>query len=154
MSDNNDVWEFVAEQAWLARASIDCHRCSARTSVYGLYVRDALEQELPDRDAARRVDGFLHYVSELDAKTEQMLLANTRLSPDESKSARQVYWMNHCERCDARIGDHYIFSIPDEAFFPTGAAGQRAIHYDRLGHMLRAVGNVGEVSFGPAEPDA
>lgn len=143
-------WEFVAEQAWLAHSQLVCHACLAITPVVGLYVRDSFERELADPEQVRRVDGFLHYVTQLDEDTELLAIRQrSRLWPDNSNTARLRYWMNHCEHCGAAQGDHYVFSTPGDAFFPTDDAGVRALRYERLSHTLRATGRIGEVSFGP-----
>ena len=38
--------------------------------------------------------------------------------PDFSKTIAETYWMNHCQECDAKIGDWFVHK-PGEAFFPT-----------------------------------
>jgi hypothetical protein len=38
--------------------------------------------------------------------------------PEDSKRLEQRYWMNHCRKCGAKIGDRYEHK-PGEAFFPT-----------------------------------
>ena len=35
----------------------------------------------------------------------------TRLSADHSHTVRETYVMNHCEKCEAKIGDYYLFDL-------------------------------------------
>jgi len=41
-----------------------------------------------------------------------------KFRPDFSKTIAETYWMNHCQECDAKIGDWFVHK-PGEAFFPT-----------------------------------
>lgn len=44
--------------------------------------------------------------------------AGAKVAKDDSFSLGERYWMNHCENCGAKIGDHYL-QKPGLAFFPT-----------------------------------
>ena len=36
--------------------------------------------------------------------------------PDFSKTTGASYWMNHCQHCDALMGDHFLHMEPDGPF--------------------------------------
>jgi hypothetical protein len=48
----------------------------------------------------------------------------TAFYPDNSHTLGMTYWMNHCQRCGAKIGDHYLHHEPDGPFF-SGPGGNR-----------------------------
>ncbi len=48
-----------------------------------------------------------------------------------SKTASARYYMNHCA-CGAQLGDFYMHSEPDGAFFPTTRNAARAIRLREL----------------------
>ena len=37
---------------------------------------------------------------------------------DWSNTTESFYYMNHCTKCSARLGDFFLHSEPDHAFFP------------------------------------
>jgi hypothetical protein len=39
--------------------------------------------------------------------------------PDNSRTLGVTYWMNHCQQCGKKIGDHYLHREPEGPFFST-----------------------------------
>jgi hypothetical protein len=100
-----------AASYFLAEAARNCWRCQARSRVFGicllgyetLYVDDD-----PTNDCWEATDApaILSYVTFL-ADPAPMRLKN--LAPhyrsDFSQTTQSFYWMNHCDRCGAKLGD-------------------------------------------------
>lgn len=111
---------------YLVLSEHGCWRCHKITPVI------SLATERIDMDAT-------HLLGEEDdqeenAETEFFVLSNITTLPDKvlstvqeycpgyrytySRSANTSYFMNHCLRCDAPLGDFYMHDEPGAAFFP------------------------------------
>ncbi len=97
-----------------------CHECGCIVPVFaplliGPFQGDSLLPLNPDEDSAmlRRPQVV---PPELAAVLTKASHGNYR--PDFSKTVAETYWMNHCQECDAKIGDWFVHK-PGEAFFPT-----------------------------------
>jgi hypothetical protein len=71
---------------------------------------------------------LLKYIRAMpDALAEQLGPdVRQRWRPDDSQTARQTYWMNHCELCDAKQGEHFL-QAPDGPFWPATGAEHDAL---------------------------
>lgn len=105
-----------------------CWRCKEMTTVFGILLppgheecesfvdddeNETLEWEQKDWNV---VPCFVKNLSELASK-EIRLIANCYFL-DSSKTYGSSYWMNHCEKCGAKIGDNYIHGHPGTALNP------------------------------------
>ena len=45
-------------------------------------------------------------------------ISKGKLRKDHSHTVGGEYFMNHCQHCDAKLGDHFLFGEPGGAFFP------------------------------------
>jgi hypothetical protein len=105
----------------LAVSSVDCWTCGKPTSVFALIV-PAGGTAIDDGD-----DGESGLVTELTALNEVEQVGaelGTKLATqaptfrlDTSKTLGAMYWMNHCQACGAKIGDHFLHRESDGPFF-------------------------------------
>jgi hypothetical protein len=130
MSDDEGM---TCGSVYLLRAMGRCHACDQPTSLFALMAlapftfADDEEEPLDD-------DGFmLRNLVDVDAALVPLLAEHTGglLRPDDSQTARLTYWMNHCEHCDAKQGDHFVQG-PDGPFWPYTDEESDAIEGVRL----------------------
>ena len=114
---------------YVLTASHQCHECAEATSVHALLLRGPFEVEgYPGVDPAEE-GALLMYPSAVPTDVAEAMSAVSagRWHLDVSRTYGDSYYMNHCEHCGAKIGDHYL-SEPEEAFFPlTEAQGARIL---------------------------
>ncbi len=111
-------------------APMTCWSCHRQTRV-GLLSPAAQVQVLDDEEdgsewTALSSEVVLTYVSFVDTTLQKGIAAAfPMLRLDDSNTVGARYWMNHCEQCEARIGEHFIHSDPDGPFFawPRAAIG-------------------------------
>src|SRR6185437_14792060 len=115
------TWNFVG-------ASRECWRCEALTSVFAIVLPSGHETLIAEDDprADRWVRGewsvLLSYVGDVPrcvAAEFQMIAPQYRV--DHSRTIGSSYWMNHCEHCDAKLGDFETIEEPD-TFYKLGPA--------------------------------
>lgn len=99
---------------YLARSPESCWKCGSETAVFCIAAAGFIE----DND---EVNGFVTFSnlgfcentirSEIEAYAPLYRVAN-------SKQADSHYYMNHCEHCNAKMGDFYMHNEPEGAFCP------------------------------------
>jgi len=113
---------------FLAKTRRDCWRCSAATRVVAIVLPTGHEALYAADDPANdcwqvsREPVVLSYVGALPkplAVRLQPLAPHYRI--DSSQTTGTSYWMNHCERCAAKLGDFETVCEYDAAFSPTTA---------------------------------
>jgi hypothetical protein len=107
----------------LATGTRHCWRCQATTRVFAIMLpagyEDLFIAEDPDDDHWQVGDEptVLSYVSGLDESVAARL---RQLAPryrvDYSQTTRSFYWMNHCEYCEAKLGDFETIQEFDSPF--------------------------------------
>jgi hypothetical protein len=114
-----------ADRYLLLVTTRDCWRCEAKTQVFGIALPEGYEalqfqyeNDEDDDDAAEPVEYWragpqltvLSYVKDVtDAVARRLQILAPRYRIDLSQTTRSFYWMNHCEHCDAKLGDHETF---------------------------------------------
>ena len=99
-----------------------CWKCGKRTSVIALAASGV------EDDEKRKFNSFstLSDVEQIPQRL-QTLIDKKYLNyyMDYSKTAESYYFMNHCEHCEAKLGDFFLHCEPDGAFFPTTEAAAK-----------------------------
>ena len=111
-----------------------CHACKGETPLFAMMALPPFTFADPDEEAMddggfmlRNVDGMSERViAKLDRSAQRLWRR------DFSFTAGESYWMNHCERCDAKQGDHHVQG-PDGPFWPYTPAQMAAIKAERVG---------------------
>lgn len=108
---------------FLASSSRRCWRCQKETAVHGfmlpaghetLFVGDEPDEDCWEVAEEPSVVSYIGYLSPGPARAIQGITRHYRL--DHSKVTNTFYWMNHCECCGAKLGDHDTFDEPGEGF--------------------------------------
>lgn len=108
-----------------------CWRCSEVSRVYCLGT-SSINDEQHDDDG-QPYDNIVENENDLidvcdlediDARLLPLLKQHaSTYRPAFSKTKDSKCWMNHCEHCDAKIGDFFLHSEPGGAFFPMSEDG-------------------------------
>ena len=100
-------WFFIME------ASRDCWKCKARTAVVGFALPRGFEI-FEDEDGGwvgQGGPGIVFWVDRLAANVvAQVQRINGRYRIDFSQTLKVRYWINHCQHCDAKLGDNYLYN--------------------------------------------
>jgi hypothetical protein len=116
--------EFEADAAYVLNGEHVCHECGAVTQVFGLMLVGPFRGTTAvlgpeDEDEAPLLRRAKEIPNTLAAVITERSSGHFRI--DFSNTVGERYWMNHCEACDAKIGDWFVHK-PGEAFFPTNDA--------------------------------
>lgn len=141
---SRDYRPFVCEAVYVLNALGRCYKCRATTRLWALMALppfhndDANDPEFDDEDCP-----MLTEIEAMPASLEALVAArtNNHWRADRSDTAGSTYWMNHCEHCDARQGDHFVHG-PEGEFHPNDDQAEDAIHAERVGgpHSFDGVG--------------
>lgn len=124
MGTNDLPVEFEADAAYVLNGEHVCHECGAVTQVFGLMLIGPFRGQTAalgpeDDDEAPLLRRATEIPNALAAVITERSLGHFRI--DFSNTLGDRYWMNHCEACDAKIGDWFVHK-PGGAFFPTNDA--------------------------------
>lgn len=118
---------------YVVESTSDCWNCSNRTRVFAFmlpeeheefeYVYDEDEEfELEHNLGEWRCHEYrgnvasVHSMSPAVSKQMRRFTSNFKLA--YSKAAGSRYFMNHCEQCGTKLGDHFMHGEPGGAFVP------------------------------------
>lgn len=110
-----------------------CHACGEGTRLFALMALPPFEVPDDDEELAGEGGLMLSYIDQMPMPLAVQISAQTqdRWRSDYSRTARWGYWMNHCEACDAKQGDHFVHG-PEGPFWPYTDAEMDAIGAVRL----------------------
>lgn len=101
---------------FLVESQERCWKCSSFSKVY-CFAASGFTDEAGDYD----YDGFTTFsnVQLLSQNLEDIVKTHAeKYKPDHSKTASALYYMNHCQHCNAKLGDFYMHNEPSGAFQP------------------------------------
>lgn len=126
----NDV---LIAPIYLRRSTEPCYKCHAVSEVFCLGATAVRDIEVDDdgtvyRDENDNLPGLVN-VNNLEQLVTGLAASLARHAPryrlDHSQTQRAQVWINHCEHCNAKLGDFFLHNEPDGAFFPTSAEDSR-----------------------------
>jgi DNA polymerase-3 subunit epsilon len=121
------LWRTILSTRFLlARSFTSCWKCAQRTEVFALVIPpnhtviDRLSGPMATK-VSEYIDGIptvLKYTQRISNEaTDYLASVAPRYRKDFSKTTQSIYWANHCEMCDALIGDFPQHFEPSGAFF-------------------------------------
>ncbi|WP_156479896.1 hypothetical protein [Collimonas pratensis] len=105
----------------LAESVEECWSCGSGTRVFAILlpeIEKGAKAGVEDDTSAPTPCSLSNVGDVNDAVETYLKRLSPHFFPDDSHSAGQTYWMNHCEHCSNKIGDFYLHSKPGHAFFP------------------------------------
>lgn len=128
----------VCQAVYLLQGLGECYRCKETTRMFALMALPPFSFE-GEQDHVLDDDGpMLREVNELPESLVQALrpMSGSLWREDHSQTAGATYWMNHCEHCDAKQGDHFVQG-PNGPFWPNDAVEMQAIEALRIDGPFR-----------------
>ena len=99
---------------------IRCHKCKQNTEVYALFLPSGFKYRHPGSAigwSTSKTGALFSSVTDLQLEvSQQVRKVATGYRPDTSLDKGLAYWMNHCNHCGTRIGDHYLHSKDEGPF--------------------------------------
>lgn len=130
---------------YLAESSRDCWRCARHTPVVAIALPPGHQELYIEDDAAddhwEPVDlaALLLYIADMPEPIPARLRP---LAPhyriDFTQATETFYWMNHCEHCDAKLGDFETLEECNTAFNPMASEGAAAIQLHEFAEPFTA----------------
>jgi len=134
-----------ASSYFLATTKRDCWRCTTLTRVVALVL--PVEHEVffvgdDPADDCWQVAGeptVLSYIKHLaDSVAARLHREAPYYRVDFSQTTEDFYWMNHCRRCEAKLGDFYTFDTPGRGFAPRTLEEAAAICLEEVPEIFSA----------------
>jgi hypothetical protein len=143
------IWNVRSDYFFIAKTRVKCWKCKQVTAVYGVIL--PIGHELLDSDKEKNLDILvkrhfvttLSYISWLHPDTEGIL---KRDLPDHRYSVEENCYANHCDYCNAKQSDFYLFCEPGQGFHPTSKEDAYKIIIKQIDHEFTGV--VGSFSEG------
>lgn len=133
MNADHDEGALTCQAVYLLQGLGQCYQCKKATRMFALMALPPFTVE-GDQDEAFDDEGpMLRELTDLPDALAQAIrrVTGSFLRRDYSHTASLTYWMNHCEHCNAKQGDHFVHG-PDGPFWPNDEAAMRAIEATRL----------------------
>jgi hypothetical protein len=132
----------------LAESIEQCWSCSADTKVFAILIPDIeVGSQDEDESSAPTPYSLTNIVGVNDAVERFLKGLSANFYLDYSSTSQQTYWMNHCEKCTAKLGDFFLHHEPGHAFFPMTNAEMRKIKLNRIDIALEADAGWGQSSW-------
>jgi hypothetical protein len=113
--------EITAPRYVVVAGETDCYSCGMRVAVASLAVPPEASVKDDDYPLAPGAHGWLG-LSELDELSADLKAFAPGIRLDESATAQIRYYMHHCGKCGAKIGDFFLHR-PGGPFFGEDTAG-------------------------------
>ena len=124
----NEMSPMLIAPVYLRTSKESCYRCLKISHVYCLGATIIKDVEYDDDDGQpysyliRNTNNSpvdICNLADIDATLVNVIKENApTYHPDFSKTQKATLWMNHCEHCNAKLGDFYMHNEPGGAFFP------------------------------------
>jgi len=130
---------------FIATSNRQCWRCDRQTAVHGfilpaghetLYVGEAPGDDLWETADEPSLISYIGYLPAAVAKTMQACTRHYRIS--YSMVTHTFYWMNRCEHCSAKLGDHETFDEPGEGFLAFTLEDARRVSLTHVAEPFQA----------------
>lgn len=145
---------------YVAQTTVTCFRkrCGETTRAYSILLPAECEmwQQLNDDGTGWwfpwECPTFVSYAMGFSEITVDVLrqLAPT-YHPSFSKTAKDTYWINHCEHCRANQGDWYLHDEPGGGFFPTNIESAMHIMLYPMHEVFEGNGEASQTIGGGAD---
>lgn len=117
--------EYDISNYYIANRITECWACGKNTNVWGIVLLPkepyTTVQRAKKSYKNENYPAFIIYVEKLaNSVTNEINKYTKHYKQDYSKMANTTYFINHCEHCNAKIGDFKLYQDVDGAFFITG----------------------------------
>lgn len=132
-NEHEESGALICQAVYLLQGLGQCHSCKKSTRMFALMVLPPFTLEGAQDEALDEDGAMLRMPEGLPTALAQAIRPVTAnlFRRDHSRTAGASYWMNHCEHCDAKQGDHFVQG-PDGPFWPNDEAQMKRIEATRL----------------------
>lgn len=132
-SKDKEGGALICQAAYLLQGIGQCYSCRKPTRMFALMLLPPFTLEGAQDEALDEDGPMLNMPEDLPPELVQAIHPITRnlFRRDQSRMAGASYWMNHCEHCDAKQGDHFVQG-PNGPFWPYDEAQMKDIEATRL----------------------
>ena len=125
-----------AKNYYIAEAQRACWKCAKLTHIYCIFLPTGYESlDFFDDDNGNEVEQWqssnepssLSYVLALPEHAKEAFNALTPKCFMDRGGLEHPYWMNHCEHCQAKLGDHFTVEEMDTPFNPQTIEGAKTV---------------------------
>jgi hypothetical protein len=132
---------------FIARNLRSCWKCHAVTRVFAFLLPAGFEARQMENTGRKDVwirrdeAAFLAYLSAIPEPVFQHIAPRApHYRLDYSRTIGSFYWMNHCEKCGAALGDFDTMEEHNSPFAPVTPSDARNIVLHAVGHSFEATG--------------
>jgi hypothetical protein len=128
LSQEVEMQQRLIAPIWIKRSTEPCWKCHRSSKVFAVSASVIIDVEYGDDDDDEEYEQTidndddsidLNDLESIDPRIEALF---KQYAPgyrkDFSKTQDRQVYMNHCEHCDAKLGDFFLHSEPGGAFFP------------------------------------
>jgi hypothetical protein len=129
LSQEVEMRQRLIAPIWIKKSTEPCWKCHRTSQVFAVSASVIIDVEYgeddDDEEYEQTIDNdddsiALTDLESIDPRIEAFF---KQYAPgyrkDFSKTQDRQIYMNHCEHCDAKLGDFFLHSEPGGAFFPT-----------------------------------
>lgn len=103
----------TANKYYIVCKKAKCYGCNKETQIWGILLPVENNEEQQENDTTM----FVMYLEDLSSNVVLEIAKHTKYyRKDYSATTNSYYYMNHCEHCNAKIGDFFIYYEPDGCF--------------------------------------
>lgn len=116
----NALIAILGRELLIAESKMACWKCKKETKVFALpllspnYDVECHDDDEDDQYNELAENGVAHFMGYTNFVTKDYAKFLNSTAPkfrvDRSKTMKASYWMNHCEHCDAKIGDFNLLN--------------------------------------------
>ena len=131
--DPEESGALICGSVYLLTGRGECYACKKATRLFAFMALPPFEA-IGDQEEAMDDDGsMLKEVVDMPDSLKAIVAEQSdgKWREDYSRTADETYWMNHCERCDAKQGDFFVQGA-DGPFWPYSDAGMEAIEATKV----------------------
>ena len=135
-SDSDDA--LICGATYILTGIGECYACEKKTRLFALMGLPPIAFESGEDNGLDDDGPMLNNIGDMPASVVGALMQTSaeRWRKDFSRTADESYWMNHCEHCDAKQGDHFVQG-PNGPFWPNTEAEMDEIVALRIEGPLR-----------------
>lgn len=150
------VNHFTNNSYFLVSSKRECWKCEEETNVFGILMPEGtgilIQKEAPDdideesEEFYDWIEGedshevqpsqfpfYISYVQILDEETKKMIAEHTQnINFASTKAFGKKYFINCCEHCGSKQGDHSLFEDYDAVFLPTNPDDYENLSFNKI----------------------
>ena len=135
LQDKNSKINLRANSYYIAQSARNCWKCELNTPVYAII----LPKNISQPDEYSKILYYLQYINKGAQQRFEILAPHYFF--DSSSMTPFSYWMNHCQKCKARLGDFETIEEYTSPFRPTSIEEAKRVTLHLIEESLEVFGD-------------